>query len=391
MNRLLIVIVTGVVLLAACGKEQQPANTPSAPIAQKRSSERANPNVLEIEREMLRDLRITTTKVELRPASEGVELLGEVQVNESSFAQIGAPIASRVIEIHAAPGQSVQKGAPLATVQSVELGKARSDYISAQAKLQLAQRTFERKRRLNSERIVAQREVQEAEANEASAEADLRAAKAALGALGARDDASDSSELILRSPVTGTVIERTALRGQMADPAQPLFKVADLTHLWLAVHAFERDVVQIHPGVTARVTFPALPGRTFPAKVTLVGKEVDPTSRTVAVRVEVTNKEGLLRPGMSATAWVPLGNPSQKVITVPATALQRLQEEWVVFIPLANDKYEIRKIGRGRDLGGETEVLKGLRPGEEIVVDGAFLLKAQAEKARSEGEEHAHD
>jgi cobalt-zinc-cadmium efflux system membrane fusion protein len=375
-----------------CGKpgNQQPSGENGKEPAQAKEAKSPD-NLLHIEHDMLRDLRITTTQVEKRQRGDGVSLLGEVTVNEDSFSEVGAPIAARVIEINAAPGQHVTNGQQLAVLQSTELGKARSDKTSAQAKLQLARQTLERKQRLAGERIVAQRDVQEAEAAVASAEAELRAAQATLQALGTIDDSTSGPQLVLRSPIRGTVIERAALRGQLAEPAQALFKIAELGTVWLKVHAFERDAVRLQAGKTARVTLPALPGRTFQAKVALIGNEVDPASRTIPVRITVANGDGLLRPGMSVTAWVPFGEAYQQVITVPATSVQRIDNDWYVFIPKKEDTFELRQVGRGRDLEGEIEIVKGVEPGETVVVDGAFLLKAEAEKARGEGKDHDHD
>ncbi len=347
-------------------------------------------DTLRIREEMLRDLRITTAVVEERPGAEGALLLGELRVNQNAYAEIGAPIPGRIVNVLAASGQGVRKGQELATLQSMDLGKARSDYITAQARLELARQTLERKRRLSAEKIVAQRDVQEAEAGVTTAEADVRAARAALRALGAGDEESDGSQLALRSPVSGIVIERAAVQGQMADPAQPLFRVADISDLWLTVHAFERDALRVKVGSLARVAFPALPGRNFSGRVALVGKQVDMDSRTVAVRIEVANADQLLRPGMSASAWVPIGKFEEKVIAVPTAALQRIGDDWIVFIPRDARSFEIRIVGRGRDLGGEVEILSGLRARERVVVEGAFLLKAEAEKRSGEGREHAH-
>lgn len=382
-------IILAALLAVGCNKPQQPSGTEKqpGPAHEARSAD----NLLHIEHEMLRDLRITTSTVEKRQSGEGVNLLGEVTVNEDVYSQVGAPISARVIDINASPGQRVSKGQQLAVLQSTELGKARSENATAEARLQLARQTLERKRRLAGERIVAQRDVQEAEAAVTSAEADLRAVRATLQALGSGDDTASGSELILRSPIPGTVIERTALRGQVADPAQALFKIAELRTVWLNVHAFERDAVRLQAGKTARVTLPALPGRTFQAKVALIGSAVDSSSRTIPVRIEVVNSGGLLRPGMSATAWVPFGEAYQQIITVPAASVQRIESDWYVFIPKTQDTFELRQVGRGRDLEGEIEIVKGLQPGETVIVDGAFLLKAEAEKARGEGKEHEHD
>src|SRR5439155_22992761 len=274
--------------------------TPSAPTIRKAEAEKG---VLRIEPEMLRDLKLTTAPVEQRPGGEGSILLGELRVNENSYAQVGAPVASRIVALHAALGQTINVGQPLATLQSTELGKARSELITTNARLELARQVLERKQSLASEHIVSQRELQEAEANVSSAKADVRAAGAALQALGVTltsDETTDRSPYLFRSPVKGVVLDRQAVKGQLASPAQPLFRIGDLSILWLTVQAFERDAVRIKSGSPVRITF----RRTFTGKVALVGKEVNSQSRTILVRVDIKNPEGLLRPGMSATAWI---------------------------------------------------------------------------------------
>lgn len=351
-------------------------------------------NVVHIDPEMMRDLRVTTAPVQERPGGEGVTTLGELGVNEDAYAEVASPISARVLSLLASPGQQVKKGQPLVELQSPELGKARAALQSAQARATAARQTAERKRTLGAERIVAQKDVQAAEAEAATAEADVSAARSGLLALGV--DAPEaaggrgSAAFTLRSPVEGTVIERHAVVGQMADPSRSLFHVGDLSRLWLTVHAFERDAVRIQRGAQARVTFTALPGKDFAAKVGFIGQRVDPASRTIPVRLELDNPEGVLRPGMTASAFIPLGEAGALVTTVPAAALQRLEDGWFAFLPQGEGTFARRAVGRGRTLGGDVEVLSGLKAGEQVVVDGAFLLKAEVEKSRGEGEEHGH-
>jgi cobalt-zinc-cadmium efflux system membrane fusion protein len=349
--------------------------------------------LLRIASDMLRDLRITTAPAEVRPASEGVSALGEIHVNEDAYAEVGLLIPARVVDVLATAGEAVARGQPLARLQSVELGRARSTYRSAAAAAKLAERTLQRMRQLAEQRIVPLREVQNAEAAEAAAQAELEAAKGALSALGIGSDDEEQGEIsvfTLMAPIAGTLIERNAVRGRAVDPAVPLFRIADLSRLWLIVHSFERDAPRVQAGAQARVMLPALPGRSFSGTVDLIGALVDARSRTVPIRVVLENSEGFFLPGMSATAWLPLGGEKGSVTAVPTAAVQRLEDHWVVFVPAGAGAFEVRPIGRGRDLGGEIEILSGLRPGETIVVDGAFLLRAEAEKAHGAGGHHHH-
>jgi cobalt-zinc-cadmium efflux system membrane fusion protein len=379
--------------LSACG---QPSDTPqrSAPseaTPEKPDTHMEEANTVEVDEGMLRDLRITTRPVESRPGGERVVLLGELAVDQGTYAEAGTPIAARVLRIYAGPGDAVKQGQTLLDLTSPELGKARAEYLSARARVGLAEATLERKRGLAAEKIAPVREVQEAETAVAEARASLRASAAAIAVFGEappQDDGSASTSFALTSPMSGTVIERSAAIGQLLDPASPAFRIANLSTLWLTVHAFERDAVRITNGVVAGLSFPALPGQDFEGRVRAVGTQVDSTSRTVPVRIDVANRGGRLRPGMSATAAVPVGASGTAILTVPVAAVQRVRNQWCVFLPKDASHFEIRRIGRGRDLAGEVEILTGLRAGEQIVVDGAFLLKAQAEKG--EGDQHAH-
>jgi cobalt-zinc-cadmium efflux system membrane fusion protein len=382
------------VTLCGCGRGSKETARPAAALpAAEPDAHKADANTLEVDEAMLRDLRITTRPVESHTGGELVMLLGELAVDQRAYAEVGTPVAARVTRLLVNAGERVRSGQPLAELTSPELGRERAEYLSARARLTLAEAALERKRGLAAEKIAPFREVQEAESAAGEARAALRASRSALAAFGVDPPANDgddatSSTFVLRSSAGGAVIERAAVVGQMLDPATPAFRIGDLSTLWLTVHAFERDVVRIRQGVEASLSFPALPGQDFKGTVTMLGHQVERESRTVPIRIDVRNRNNLLRPGMSATATLPVGATGASILTVPVAAVQRVRNEWCVFLPKDTDHFEIRRIGRGRDLAGEVEVLSGLRAGEVVVVDGAFLLKAQAEKGAGNHDEH---
>jgi len=276
----------------------------------------------------------------------------------------------------------------LVELTSPEVGKARAELRSADARRALARQTLERRQALAADKIVSERELEATRAELAQAESESLGAREILEALGATR--GDGPRFTLSSPIAGTIIARSALLGRRVDTEQPLFVVGDLRRLWLIVHAFERDALRMRPGTNARVSFPALPSETTSGAVTRIGSRVDPASRTVDVRIEIDNPTLELRPGMSASARVALGGAEQTVVAVPVEALQRSEQGWSVFLPTAEEGvFTIRAVGRGRDLDGEVEVLSGLSAGERVVKDGAFLLAAEAEKSRG-GDEHHH-
>lgn len=396
MTRLITLVLASMIGVAACGggPAPAPAEEPKATATPEARDPHVDPAEVKVDEGMLRDLRITTAVVESRTGAEDVTLLGELAVDERAYAEVGVPVPARAMRLLAAPGDHVRAGQPLLDLQSPELGKLRAEYVSAQARVTLAEGALTRKRDLAAEKIAPQREVQEAETEVTQSRASLRSAGAALTALGVPPSASGEAETLgastfsLRSPVSGTVLERNVVQGQMLEPATPAYRIANLTTLWLTVHAFERDAVRIQKGSTARLTFPALPGEQFQGHVSLLGGQVAKESRTIPIRIDLRNDRGLLRPGMSGSAAVPVGAVKSQVLAVPVAAVQRVRNEWCVFLPKDASTFEIRRIGRGRDLGDEVEILSGLKAGERLVVEGAFLLKSQAEKGEAGHDPH---
>jgi cobalt-zinc-cadmium efflux system membrane fusion protein len=391
MSRLLLAIVAAWAAAGCARRAEQDraASPPPEAAAAEEHAEDAAGSV-RIAPDMLRDLRITTARVEQRIGGQSTPVLAEVHVNEERYAEVSSPVSGTALRLIAGPGDAVGKGQPLVELASPELGRARGDQREAEARLALAEQSLERKRGLAAERIAPLREVQEAEAELRAAAAAVAAARAALESVGAAvGDATSGGGFTLKSPLAGTVLSRTIVQGQVVEPGRTLFKVGALDTLWLLAHASERDAVRVQQGALARVALPALPGRAFEARVTLVGREVDAASRTIAVRLAIANQGGLLRPGMSATAWLPVGEGTP-LLSVPAASLQRVHDSWCVFVPRGDGEFEIRPVGRGRDLAGEVEILSGLAAGDTVVVEGAFLLKAEAEKAEGEGGHHDH-
>ena len=369
-------------LVAACrGHDDDGDHEAPEPVehAGSGSAGSGNLDVVHVDPEMMRDLRVTLGKAMLHTAGEKVDALGEVHVNEDKYAEVASPVAARITRVLVKPGDPVKAGQVLAELRSPELAQARAEKDAAKAHLDVAQANAERKRKLAADRLIPDREKIEAEAQLSEADAAYKVATSMLGKFGG---AEGETGLALKSPVAGTVIDRHVVIGQLADPSKTLFEVGDLSTLWLVAHVFERDAVRVQPNGAATASFAALPGKPRDATIKWIGREVDTSSRTIAIRLEVDNSDGVLRPGMTATVSIPLGDPTQQAICVPAAAVQRVGEGWVVFVPKGPNDFTLRPIGRGRDMDGTVEVLSGLRPNEQVVVGGAFLLKAEADKAR---------
>lgn len=385
-------ILASTLLAVACNREPAASETASQPptVVETHAEEE---NAIHLTEDMVRDLRISTATVVERTGAGEVTALGEVVADQARYAEVTPPTSGQIVRVLVETNGSVRTGTPLAQLRSTDLGRARADLLSAEARRDLARQTLDRKQTLASERIVALREVQEAEAAFRAADAEVRAATASMQALGVSGDdvppGADGSLFYVRSPIAGRVLDRHAVLGQFAEPTGPLFTIADLSRVWVMVQVFERDAVNLSLGTLAHVTVAALPGEAFDGGVTMVGHQVDPGSRTVPIRIALANP-GTLRPGMSASARLEVKGQSRTILAVPAAALQRVSERWLAFVPKAQYEYEMRPVGRGRDLGKDVEVVSGLKAGETVVVEGAFLLKAEAEKRAGGGDEHGH-
>jgi cobalt-zinc-cadmium efflux system membrane fusion protein len=382
-----------VMLLAVTGCRNQPAEQRANPSPREVVETHAEEeNAIHLASDMVRDLRISTARVEERAGASEVSALGEVVADQARYAEVAPPTGGQIVRLLVETNAVVERGTPLAQLRSAELGRARAALLTADARRELARQTLDRKRALAAERIVAAREVQEAEAAFTAADAEARAASTALRALGITDAPpdEDASVFLVRSPIAGRVLERPAVLGRFAEPTSTLFTIADLSRIWVIAHAFERDAVNVRVGSVAHVTLAALPGQEFDGRVALIGRLVDSGSRTVPIRIEAPNASGLLRPGMSTSSRIEVMGEGRMILTVPAAALQRVGERWLAFVPKAEFEFEMRPVGRGRDLGNDVEVVSGLKAGETVVVEGAFVLKAEAEKRAGGGDEHGH-
>ena len=327
-----------------------------------------------------------------------VELPGQLVPDEDRTARLGAPAQGRVLTVHVRPGERVARGQPLVTLQSPEASAARSDYDKAVAELasRRAAATYARTARDRADRLLAIKAASRQEAERAAAddelaragltqaEAEVARAEAAMAQLGA-SASSASGAMVIRSPVAGVVLSRDALPGMVAEPGAPLATVSDPRTLWLEIAAPDRVAGDLRTGAQVRFTVPAFPADTFEARIQSVGGALDTMTRTVPVRAVVPNGAGRLRPAMFATTWIQ-GGAARPAVLVPDSAVQLLDNRPVVFVATPDGsggaRFERRDVEVGTTAGGQTQVLSGLRPGETVVVAGAFAIKSEFARSR---------
>jgi membrane fusion protein, heavy metal efflux system len=211
------------------------------------------------------------------------------------------------------------------------------------------------------------------------AEVGEKAAGNRLRTLGAGTNGHGTSSMSLVSPIEGNVLEVSVRIGQPVGSTDTLIIVGDTTQLWLVADVYERDLARIHTGDEVVATSIAYPDRTFSGHVDQLATVVDPQRHVLEARIVLDNREGALRPGMTASARV-LGQPDAKagdVLSVPRSAIQSIDGQPFVFVEVGTGKYELRAVERGADLEGGVEIQHGLTGTETIVTDGSFILKSE--------------
>lgn len=385
-----LVVVLSLTTLALPGCGRAPQERAEAPAAEKPNikptSDGAAETVLKLSAEAAGTAGLRTTVMQWQDVAERITVTATIQPNQNRIAHVAPLIPGRLTRVEANLGDRVRRGQVLAVVNSVEAGQARAAYQQAQSEAALAQANFARAERLYRQQIVAQKDYLRARAELQQAQANLRAARERLHTYGVAITADGEPSLIpVPAPIAGIVTEKKAVIGELAGPDQPLFTVADLSTVWIESDIFEKDLGKLRTGLPADVSVAAYPGERFVGQVTYISPVMDPQTRTVKARVEVSNPDGRLKPNMFATAAIE--TPARKqVLQVPDDAVVLLQGQPTVFVAKA-DGFEPRAVQTGEQASGQTVILSGLKLGERVVVSGAYALKAQMLKSQI-GDEH---
>lgn len=386
-------------LLAGCGAEAPPVEKPAAKAeaAEKEDDHGGEEHgekeakSVEISDEEAKAAGIRTAKIDWQAAGGEIALTGIIQPNADRLAQVAGRVPGRVVRVLASLGDRVKAGQPLAVLDSIEVGEARSAQAQAQAELRVAEAALQRAQSLRAENIVPEKEYLRARGDFEKARAALAAAneKIKMLAVGAPAQGENASVFTVTAPFTGTVIEKSAVPGALSDPAKALFTIADLSTVWIEANVYERDLPQIARGAPASATVSAWPGEPFSGKVTYIASTMDRETRTVRARVEVANRDGRLRPGMFAN--VVIGVPAQstaRALFVPEDAVVLMDGKPSVFVR-GEHGFEAREVTTGVRSGGRVELKDGVSAGDQVVTAGAYELKARMQKSQL-GEGHAH-
>ncbi|OLB64605.1 MAG: hypothetical protein AUH96_09555 [Nitrospirae bacterium 13_2_20CM_2_61_4] len=333
--------------------------------------------------------QIVVEEVQLKPIAGDLSLPGKVQYSEDRYAKVSSPLVGRVVEVRAKLGDKVAAGQVLLSLESADLGAAYSDFVKAESDFQLSKRNYELAKDLYESKAMSKKDLVQAENDFLKAQAEFRRTRERLLALRVPAEELDkprterliTSRFDLKSPLAGTVVERNVTVGQMvgADPTQVLYTIADLNELQVVAEVYERDLSRVSKGAAVTVTVEAYPDETFSGTIVYVGDVVDPTTRTIKVRCNVTNRDLKLKPEMFAQVRLKVGS-NRPVLALPKEAVIVVGGQAFVFVQAADGRYVRRPVVTGTMSGDTIQIREGLQSRERVVVKGALLLKGEMEK-----------
>lgn len=316
-------------------------------------------------------------KVVAATAAREVPATARVVYDATRVAQVNPRMTGVVRTISADVGARVRAGSPLAVIESADVGAEQSRLEAARTRVEVAEANFARIESLRGDGISSQRELLSAQREREDARADTRAAQASLGMVGASADGS--ARVTLRAPIAGVVTQRNATIGRLVDGADTMFEIVDSSAMWLELDVAEADLALVAAGQRVTVTLDALPGRELEAVLSYVAPAIDPRTRTAIARAPLLNPDGTLRANLFGRGRIAVSDP-RAALLVPRSALQRAREVDVVFVRIADDQFEARRVSAEPPDGDRVNVSGRLQAGDEVVTEGSFLLKTETLK-----------
>jgi RND family efflux transporter MFP subunit len=349
-------------------------------------------------------------QIETRPAAlvdqpDTLRVPGRIALADNRSWRVGVRTDGLVVSVSAEAGDYVHKGQVLARYHADEVRDSRARYRAAQADLgrtqsaaALARRNVERAETLLELKAASQVQVEQARQDLAAADAAVRSATIEVDRLKdlleddlrvpadprAGDETADQVPIF--APASGYILEKNITLGKAIDTGDDTFVIGDLSQVWVLASVRQEQLGSLHVGQAIPVTVSGVAGHELQGLVTNLGQMLDPGTRTMQVRLTLSNPGNLLRPGMLASVDIPVGE-RQRAVTVPSDAVQQVDGQDVVFVRIAPDRFAVRAVETAGTSNGMTRIARGLKGDEQVVVRGSFVLKSQLLRAAlDEGE-----
>jgi cobalt-zinc-cadmium efflux system membrane fusion protein len=376
----LALMIVGLLFLPGCGQRVADAGGSSVSYGSVAGQE-SKAEMFTVPAEQMAHVQVTP--VELTRLPRVLRLTGAVAYNNFKTTPVITQVSGPVSRILVSPGEVVRTSQPMLYVSSPDYAQLRSSYLKARDTFALAEKSFNRARDLYEHHAIAEADLQQAESTRNQALADLQSAEQSLKVLGVdqlerliKDPVSP--EIPVLAPIVGEVVERLVAPGQVIQAgATQCFTISDMSTVWVLANVYEHDLGFVHLGDPVVIQTDAY-ASSFNGKISYIAAALDPTSRTLQVRIETSNPEKKLKKDMYVTAVVHAG-VIERALTVPDAAILRNSENQP-FVYVAEDsgqpgQFAQRLVTIGDSQEGKTQILTGLRAGERVVADGSLFLQ----------------
>lgn len=318
--------------------------------------------------------QLTVEPVSQKEIKRNLTLPAVVEADPARLVKILPPLAGRITQLNVQLGQRVEQHQPLAVLDSPDLQTAYADYGRGRVQLANSQLNRDRLRSLGARGGIAEKDIQQAETDFLTAEAEYQRAEARLRQIGVDPEATETSRILtMLAPISGSVIDLTVAPGAYwNDPTAPLMTLADLSSVWVTANVPEKDTSRVAQGQSVDVILTAYQGETFKGQVLFVSDVLDADTRRVKVRIAFENPGTRLKPGMFANAT--FFAPKQVAPTVPASALVLKDDTNQVFVEVAPWTFEARPVEIGFQQDAQVMIRSGLRAGDRVIIKGGVLL-----------------
>ena len=334
--------------------------------------------------------QIKTDTVSYQDISDTLLIPGRLETQNRRLAKIGSPITGRVSNLYVSLGDVVKKGQVLARINSIELTQTQLNLIKSSQLIGLKTKAVERAKLLFEADVISKAEMLRVENELDAVKADYRASRDQLMVLGMSEKAVEKIETSgqinsfgdVISRFDGIIISRSINEGQIVNPQDDLFHVADLSKLWAVANIPEQQSSFIQKDEVVEIEIPALDNKKLNAKIIFEDSIVDPQTRTVMVRAELDNTNLLLKPDMLTSMHI----SSKKIskMAIPISSVVRENDRNHVFVQNTPQTFRLRDVELGNKDGKLVSVLSGLSQGETIVTEGAFHLNSERKKKELE-------
>lgn len=350
-----------------------------------------DPNIVTVTPGVSGSLKFGNPK--LTEVTGSLQVAAHVETDARRIARVGSPVAGRILRLVVFEGQSVKAGTTLATLHSTSLSDTQMQLIKAESQQGLAAASVKRAEQLVEADVIGHAELERRRAEQLQATTEAAAYRTQLSGLGMTDgqirqletNRRLSADYPIVAPRSGVVLKREVTVGQVVQPADPAFTIADLSSVWIVANVPEEEGGVLKQGMEVSVRIPALPQEEVKGTLSYVSPIVDPNTRTVAVRMDVTNTAGLLKPDQLAS--MTFTGKSQQQLTIPNTAIVREDDRDHVFVRIGEGRFILREVVLGAEENDRRSVISGVTATDSIVLDGAFHLNNQRKQAAIKGGE----